>query len=79
MNNLFGYDHFSSIEKRTFEKSLKQYPGFEKDMPSLIDLLCKLRYFFGKPTPSDLEKDDGSEISDELIIGIPLLTFSLRF
>lgn len=57
MNNLFGYDHFSSIEKKTFEKSMKQYPGFEKDMPNLIDLLCKLRYFFGKPTPIDSEKD----------------------
>lgn len=57
MNNLFGYDHFSSIEKKTYEESMKQYPNFEKDIPNLIDLLCKLRYFLGNPPPLESEKD----------------------
>jgi len=55
MNILFGYDHFSSIEKRTYQKSIKQFPWAAKDIPNLIDLLCKLRYFFGNPPPIELE------------------------
>lgn len=57
MNNLFGYDHVPLNEKKTFEDTKKQFPGFEKGIPDLIDLLCKFRYFFGSQSNIELEKD----------------------
>jgi hypothetical protein len=57
MNGLFGYDHVPLNEKKAFEDTKKQFPKFEKEIPDLIDLLCKFRYFFGPQSGNQLEKD----------------------